>query len=91
MVEEKLGEELDMTKYSPMPQYDFECIHKFGSPNLFKPSIAEVLAQISDFVLDKTCAFEIIEKPQTQADLYRNPIAFDNGFHTSIVRLYRKV
>lgn len=91
MIKEKLSEEFDITKYSPMPEYDFECIHKYGAPNLFKPSIAEVLAQISDSVLDETCAFEIIEKPETQADLYRNSITFENGFHTSIVRLYRKV
>ena len=91
MIKERLGEEFDITKYSPMPEYDFECIHKYGSPNFFKPSIAEVLAQISDLVLDSVCAFEIIEKPENVTDLYRNKIAFDNGFHTSIVRLYRKI
>ena len=91
MIKERLGEEFDITKYSPMPQYDFECIHKFGMPNLFKPSIGEVLAQIPNLVLDVVCAFEIIQKPESETDLYRNRIALENGFHTSIVRLYRKV
>lgn len=91
MIKERLGEELDITKYSPMPEYDFECIHKYGAPNFFKPSIAEVLAQISDSVIDEVCGFEIVQKPESEVDLYRNKIAFDNGFHTSIVRLYRKV
>ena len=91
MVEEKLSEEFDMTKYSPMPEYDFECLHKYGAPNFFKPSIGEVLAQIPDSVLDKVCAFEIIQKPETEFDLHKNKIALANGFHTSIVRLYRKV
>ena len=91
MIKERLGEEFDITKYSPMPQYDFECIHKFSMPNLFKPSIGEVLAQIPNLVLDVVCAFEIIQKPESETDLYRNRIALENGFHTSIVRLYRKV
>ena len=91
MIKERLGEEFDITKYSPMQQCDFECIHKFGMPNLFKPSIGEVLAQIPKLVLDDVCAFEIIQKPESEKDLYRNKIAFDNGFHTSIVRLYTRV
>lgn len=89
--EENKGELVDITKYSPMPQYDFECIHKYGHPILFKPSIAEVLAQIPNLVLEDVCAFEIIEEPETEDDLCKNKNAFANGFHTSKIRLYRKV
>lgn len=35
--------------------------HKYGAPFLFKPSIAEVLAQIPEDVIDKTVGFEILD------------------------------
>ena len=54
----------------------------------FKPSIAEVLAQIPDGQVDFVDAFEIIEFPQVDNELIRNKIVFDNGYHISKVRLY---
>jgi len=49
------------------PRHDIACFdairtyHKYGAPSLFKPSIAEVIAQIPEDVVDKTVAFEIID------------------------------
>jgi len=83
---------VNMDEYIPLSQYDFECIHTYGHPTLFKPSIKEVLAQIPDNI--KRCVdtfvFEIIEQPETAADFDKNKIVFDNGFHLSKVRLYVK-
>lgn len=30
----------------PIEDYDFVCLHTYGAPNLFTPSIAEVLSQL---------------------------------------------
>lgn len=38
--------EVNIDEYVPLVDYDFECIHKYGYYGFFKPSIAEVLAQI---------------------------------------------
>lgn len=67
---------------------DFECIHKYNYYGFFKPSIAEVLAQISNLDLEFTDAFEIIKSPQTCEDFITNPVVFNNHFHISTVRLY---
>ena len=79
---------VDMSLYVPKPNRDFECIHKYGYYGLFKPSIAEVLAQIPELDLPFIDAFEIIEEPRTTEDFYKNKIVFENGFHISKVRLY---
>lgn len=81
-------EHVDMNLYYPMTEWDFECIHGYGYPGFFKPSIAEVLAQIPEMNVPFVDAFEIIEYPKTAADFSKNKIVFDNGFHISKVRLY---
>ena len=81
---------VNMNEYAPRWCRDFECIHKYGYHGLFKPSIAEVLAQIPELDLDYVDAFEIIEWPKTAEDFSKNKIVFDNGFHISKVRLYTK-
>ncbi len=73
--------------------YDFSCIHRYGYYGLFKPSIADVLAQIDEHILPFVKAFEIIESPQTVSDFHKDgltSIIFDNGYHVSTVRLYSK-
>jgi hypothetical protein len=35
-------------------------LHNYGHPSLFKPSIAEVLAQLPDDIADRTVAFETV-------------------------------
>lgn len=57
-------------------------LHKYSYPGFFKPSIAEVLSQIPEKFLNDTVAFEIIDTYQMCGD------AFDDGYHTSSVRLY---
>ncbi len=70
---------------------DFECIHTYGYHGFFKPTIAEVLAQIKDTDVGVVDAFEIIESPETAESLSRNKNAFNQGFHTSTVRLYNRI
>lgn len=81
---------VDTDKYIPLEDYDFECLHEYGYYGIFKPTIAEVLAQIPEDLASLVEAFEIIEKPETIEDLMRNKIVFNNGFHISKVRLYCK-
>ncbi len=55
-----------------------ETIHGFGAPSFFKPSIAEVLAQIPDEFINRVVAFETNHKGFTEG----------NGFHTATTTLY---
>ena len=89
-VQQNKRDEVDMNKYIPLADMDFECIHSYGYPGFFKPSIAEVLAQLNKHDLGIISAFEIIEAPETAEDFYKNKNAFNNGFHVSTVRLYYK-
>ena len=87
-VEKDIVKKVNMRLFVPCIGQDFECIHKYGHPMFFKPSIAEVLAQIPEGQVDFVDAFEIIEFPQVDNELIRNKIVFDNGYHISMVRLY---
>lgn len=71
-----------------MPLCDIRTYHTYGYHGLFKPSIAEVLAQIPVEYLNKVVAFEIVNKPQTVADLDRERVALDAGYHVATTRLY---
>ncbi len=75
----------------PIPNSEFYCLHTYGYYGLFKPSVAEVLAQLTDEQLLRADAFEIIAGPETANDFNKDEIsaiAFKNGFHVSTVRLY---
>ena len=89
-VDEDKGELVDMSKFVALMDRDFECIHNFSYPALFKPTIAEVLAQIPQRDLKYAVAFEIIERPNAVEDFLKNRIVFENGFHISKVRLYAR-
>ncbi len=67
---------------------DITTNHGFGYQGLFKPSIAEVLAQIPAEYLDKVVAFEIIKHPETVDDLNREHEALNAGYHVATTRLY---
>lgn len=67
---------------------DIITYHSYGYYGLFKPSIAEVLAQIPDDIVDKVDAFEIIEHPECAEDLNDNSDALNDGFHVAKTRLY---
>ena len=81
-------EPVDTELYVAQEDWDFECIHTYGYYGFFKPSIAEVLAQIPEHEVPFVDAFEIVEYPKSSADFSKNKIVFDNGFHISKVRLY---
>lgn len=83
-------EKINIDEYVALEEHDFECIHKYGCYSLFKPSIAEVLAQIPEDILGIVDLFEIIDEPKTVEDFYKNKIVFENGYHISKVRLYVK-
>ena len=88
---EKIGEEVIDGELKVWEGHDFNCIHRYGYYGFFKPSIAEVLAQINEFDIFSIKAFEIIESPETPNDFYKDgltSIIFENGFHVSKVRLY---
>lgn len=70
------------------PLCDITTYHIYAYYGFFKPTIAEVLAQIPAEYLDKVVAFEIVEGPETADDLNREPEAFNAGYHVAITRLY---
>ena len=69
---------------------DIVTLHEYGHPMLFKPSVAEVLAQIPSHLIDETIAFEIVNKPLSAEDLNKEQRATRAGFHTATVRLYTR-
>ena len=68
---------------------DFLCLHTWGYYGLFKPSIAEVLSQAPESVLEQANTFEMIESPETREDVFKYKEVIDNGFHLSKVRAYK--
>ena len=68
---------------------DFLCLHTYAYSTIFKPSIAEVLAQYPNELIDKSNLFEIIEKPITLDDITKYRQFFDCGYHLSKVRAYK--
>ena len=84
-ISEDKAEEVNMKEYESI-NADFECLHKYGYHGFFNPFIAEVLCQIKDIDVGIVDAFEIIEL----TDFNKNKNAFDQGYHSSIVRLYCK-
>ena len=77
----------------PMEGHDFMCLHTYGYHGFFKPSVAEVLSQLSEDEAHIACAFEIISSPVVAEDFNRSyftRMALNKGFHVSTVRLYRR-
>ena len=68
---------------------DFLCLHTWGYYGLFKPSIAEILSQAPESVIEQANTFEIIESPETREDVFKYKEVIDNGFHLSKVRAYK--
>ena len=54
-----------------------------------KPSIAEVLSQAPENVIEEANTFEIIERPHDCEDLSKYKEIINNGFHLSKVRAYK--
>ncbi len=68
---------------------DFLCLHTYGYATIFKPSIAEVLAQYPEDLINSSNLFEIIEQPKTLEDVTKYRKLFDCGYHLSKVRAYK--
>ena len=82
-------------KEEELPQLETLCdirtYHGYGYYGLFKPSVAEVLAQIPGNLIQQTYGFEIIRIPQTAEDLNTDIEYVREGFHLAITRLYKKL
>jgi len=72
------------------PISDIRTYHTFGYYGFFKPSIAEVLAQIPPEVIDQVVAFEIIDSPSDAEDLNREADALNSGYHVATTRLFAR-
>lgn len=68
---------------------DFPCLHAYNERGIFKPSVAEILAQIPIESIREADVFEIIEKPETWSDIVRYPEVTGSGYHLSKVRSYK--
>ena len=66
-------------------------LHTYGYYGMFKPSIAECLAQMPEEIADNAVAFEITESPSTAEDLRREQEALDEGFHVAETVFYGSV
>ena len=64
-------------------------LHTYGFYGFFKPSIAEVIAQIPEALLIETVAFET-RGPQDRDDLGKESAALNAGFHVAQTTLYRR-
>lgn len=73
-----------------IPLADITTYHTYGYYAFFKPSIAEVVAQIPKGMLDKAVAFEIVERPESADDLNDEREALNAGYHVATTRLYGK-
>lgn len=71
------------------PVDEFMCFHKFHYYGSFIPTIAEVLSQIPENLIEDSNAFEIVEYPTKMSDVTRYYEAFEKGYHVSKVRTYK--
>ena len=77
-----------------VPALTFPTLHTYGAPVFFKPSIAEVLAQLDAHlpadVLADVDAFSV-KGPDDAADLNKNRDALHAGFHVAQTTVYKRV
>lgn len=78
----------DISKYKKMR--DVEMLHTYSYPGFFKPSLYEIFSQIPEEIRDQVDAVEIVWSPQVANDFNKHLEAFNDGYHTSVVRLYQK-
>lgn len=62
--------------------------HTWAYYGAFKPTIAEVLAQVPAHLLETTTAFELVDGPETADDLNREYQALNEGYHVATVIFY---
>lgn len=69
---------------------DITTYHTYAFYDFFKPTIAEVVAQITEEHLKDVVAFEIIDSPDDVNDLNRKHEALNAGYHVATTRLFKK-
>lgn len=62
--------------------------HEYDYYGLFKPSIAEVLAQIPEEHLNTVVAFQIIGTPWSKDDLIQENKALNAGYYVATTKLF---
>lgn len=72
------------------PLMQVRTYHTYGYYGLFKPSIAEVIAQIPLQARADVVAFEITEPPRLAADLNKQRDALNAGYHVAMTTLYAR-
>ena len=85
--QEDKREIVDSSKLEPVE--DFLCLHTWAYYGFFKPSVAEILSQAPIDTIRYADVFEIIEQPETRADVFRYREVVNNGFHLSKARSYK--
>ena len=65
---------------------EFSCYHTYGIPMFFKPSIAEVLSQFPDELLNEANAFYLYDYPKNATDLDKQFDILAAGCHKSRVK-----
>ena len=84
--DDNLAREVEEGELKELKDEDFACVHAYGFPGFFKPSVAEVLAQIPQHIIPFVKAFELVEYPQVEADFYKDALTkeiFYDGYHVS--------
>lgn len=79
--------------FIPAPGFTEICtiqtLHTYGYHGVFKPSVAEVLAQIPVCIVNETVAF-YTEGPQTAEDLNKHTEELNEGYHVARTTFYKK-
>jgi len=79
-----ISEQIDMTDAKTIAE--FSCYHTYGYYGLFKPSIAEVLQQFPDEILEEANAFYMTSEPKNEHDLKSQSEIINAGCHRSTVK-----
>ncbi len=86
-VDDDIRAKVDMTDAKTLAE--FPCYHTYGYVGFFKPSIAEILQQFPDDVLDEANAFYMTHSPENEYDLNAQLEIVKAGCHQSTVRALR--
>ena len=65
---------------------EFPCYHTYGNVELFKPSVAEVLQQFPDDILNVANAFYMTNSLENKYDLNMQSEILNAGCHQSTVK-----
>lgn len=71
------------------PLVEIPTFHIYGYVGFFKPSVAEIIAQIPVGFLDQVVAFSTTG-PQTSTELNAQRAVIEKGFHLAKTQLYKR-